>query len=273
MRQTRAAGARRGRRWLVVAAAVLATGCGSPSEEVDAIAPGPPATEVAQDVASPEPTGDLATSSCQGAFDAALPAPPAPVGPVGAPAEEGYEAIGESLQTVLAGESATVDLAFEGASAALLWILPGDEGISASLDGAEFAQEDLLGVATLVGSVTSPADGPMVLRNETGQTEDIAVLVFGLTGRRLVIEASPNITTPNEEVGIVIRLSEARPTDQPCASVSTDGVAIAALALQPDGLGVWRSSFRPDSVGHYTFAALVGGERPRRSSLAFVEVQ
>ncbi len=112
----------------------------------------------------------------------------------------------------------------------------------------------------------------MVVRNGTGSAEDISVIVFGRTGRRLSIESERSEAAAHESVAVMVRLGEATATDAPCAAVTRGGAIFATLALQPDGVGIWRSTFRPDAVGDYALVAWVGGERPRRSASALVSV-
>ena len=203
---------------------------------------------------------------------------PADAGPagapenVGAPAPEGYEVIGQEAQTVPAGGSVTFEVRFEGAPAAGLWVLPGGAGITATMEGAEFTREELFGAILAVANLSAPVDGQVVVRNETTATEDIAVITFGKTGRRLSIESSPTEVAPNEPATVVVRLGEAATGETPCAAVTSDGEIVATLALQPDGIGTWRSTFRPNAVGNYALVAWVGGDRPRRSDASFLTV-
>ena len=141
------------------------------------------------------------------------------------------------------------------------------------MEGVEFSREDVLGAPAVVAAITSPHDGDLVVRNDTGQAEDIAVIVFGLTGRRLTIDASPREVTPNGEVAATVRLGEATAADSPCAVVRRDGEVVTTLVLQPNGVGIWRSSFRPPAIGDYAVQAAVGGDRPRHSVLALVTVR
>lgn len=192
---------------------------------------------------------------------------------VGDPGEEGFDVIGEDAQTVQPGRSATFSVRFEGAPRAVIWVVPGGEGISPSLDGADFTREQLFGATMAVAAVTSPTDGPLVVRNDTGQGQDIAVIVLGRTGRRLSIDASPSETTPNEPVTLTVRLTEPTETDRPCAIVTREGTPVARLTLQPAGAGIWRSSFRPEIDGEYGLVAWVGGDRPRRAEMSFLLVR
>lgn len=171
------------------------------------------------------------------------------------------------------GGSATFAVRFEGASAAVLWVVPGGEGISPSLDGAEFTREELFGATMAVAALASPRDGSLVVRNDTSQAEDIAVIVLGRTGRRLSTESSPSEAAPNESVTVTVSLTEPTDADTPCAAVTRDGVIVARLALQQDGAGIWRSTFRPEAAGEYGLVAWVGGDRPRRAEMSFLLVR
>ena len=192
---------------------------------------------------------------------------------LGEAAPEGYEVIDQQAQTVPPGGTASFPVSFDGTSAALMWILPGGDGISATMEGAEFSREDVLGAPSVVAAITSPHDGDLVVRNDTGQAEDIGVIVFGLTARRLTIDASPRDVTPNGEVAVTVRLGEATAADSPCAVVRRDGEVVTTLVLQPNGVGIWQSSFRPPTIGDYAVQAAVGGDRPRHSVLALVTVR
>ncbi len=195
-----------------------------------------------------------------------------PTESVGAPAPEGYEVVGQEARTVPPGGSATFEVRFEGAPAAGLWVLPGGEGITATMEGAEFTREELFGATLAVANVIAPVDGQVVVRNENAQPEEVAVVTFAKTGRRLSIDSSPSEAAPNESVAVIVRLGEATTGDTPCAAVTSDGKIVATLALQPDGIGTWRSTFRPDAVGHYELVSWVGGDRPRRSDASFLSV-
>ena len=48
---------------------------------------------------------------------------------------------------------------------------------------------------------------------------------------------------------------------------------MTTLVLQPNGVGIWRSSFRPPTIGDHAVQAAVGGDRPRHSALALVAVR
>lgn len=240
------------RKVTVALALIVAAGCGS----------GDDGREV--DVGRPIPTPD-----CAAAPEAS---PSADAGPVGMPAPEGFEVIGEEAQSLPPGATGTFEVEFEGASEAAIWVLPGGGGISASMDGAEFVEDELLGAPVTGATLSAPADGQVLVHNGTGEAADVGVIVFVQTGRRLTVEASPHETAPTQPVAVTVRLGEATATESPCVGIARDGVAVATLPLEADGLGTWRATFRPDSVGHYAFQAWVGGDRARRSLLAYVTV-
>ncbi len=257
----------RGHRWVVAVTAIIAlgSGCGGPDPTIEAGSTG------SGSQASTTPTSsDRPTSGCE-----ANPAddPGSGSAILGQAAPEGYDVIDQQAQTVPRGETATFPVNFDGASAALLWILPGVDGISASMDGAEFSREDLLGAPVVTAAITSPHDGELFVRNETGDAENIGVIVFGLTTRRLTIDASPSEVAPNGEVAVTVRLGEATAADAPCAVVTRDGEFVTTLLLQPNGIGTWNSSFRPPTIGDYALQAAVRGDRPRHSELALVAVR
>lgn len=251
-------------RWVVLATAIiaLASGCGGSDPNID-VGSGGQATTTSSPADRPAPGCEAAPAADPGSGSAVL----------GEAAPEGYEVIDQQAQTVPLGGTASFPVAFEGTSAALMWILPGGDDISATMEGAEFSREDLLGAPVVVAAITSPHDGELLVQNETGQAEDIAVIVFGLTARRLTIDASPREVTPNGEVTVTVRLGEATAADSPCAVVRRDGEVVTTLVLQPNGVGIWQSSFRPPTIGDYAVQAAVGGDRPRHSELALVSVR
>ena len=270
------------RRFALVWALILFAGCGGESGQVGAGEP--VGTSVVADHEEPSttavppprgPDGVLAggrqgTVGCEAETG---PVVPEGAETVGDPGEAGFDVIGEHAQTVQSGHSATFAIRFEGAPAAVIWVVPGGEGISPSLDGADFARDQLFGATMAVAALTSPADGPLVVRNDTGQGQDIAVIVLGQTGRRLSIDANPSETAPNEPVTVTVRLTEPTETDRPCAIVTRDGAPVASLTLRPAGAGTWRSSFRPEVAGEYGLVAWVGGDRPRRAEMSFLLVR
>ncbi len=72
---------------------------------------------------------------------------------LGDAAPEGYEVIGQQAQTVPPGDSATFPVRFEGEPAAVLWVLPGGEGITPSYESAEFSDDELFGATAAVAAV------------------------------------------------------------------------------------------------------------------------
>jgi len=257
----------RGSRWLVLATAIIAfaSGCGGsdPAMDVGSTGSGGQATTTL----SPD---DRRTAGCEAKY-AEDDGSGSEI--LGEAAPEGYEVIDQQAQTVPPGGTASFPVSFDGTSAALMWILPGGDGISATMEGAEFSREDVLGAPSVVAAIPSPHDGDLVVRNDTGQAEDIGVIVFGLTARRLTIDASPSDVAPDGEVAVTVRLGEATAADAPCAVVTRDGEVVTTLVLQPNGPGVWHSSFRPPTIGDYALQAAVGGDRPRLSLLALVTVR
>lgn len=253
-----------GLRWVVLATAIIAfaSGCGGSDPTIDVGSGGRATTTLSPDD-RPTP-GCVANSAEDAGSGSAI---------LGEAAPEGYEVIDQQAQTVPLGGTASFPVSFDGTSAALLWILPGADGISATMEGAEFSREDLLGAPVVVAALTSPHDGDLVVRNDTGQAEDIGVIVFGLTARRLTIDASPSEVAPNGEVAVTVRLGEATAADAPCAVVRRDGEVVTTLVLQPNGIGIWQSSFRPPTIGDYAVQVAVGGDRPRHSKLALVAVR
>ena len=253
---------------MLAAVLVLATGCGGAASDVD-VSGGTSPTGADQETSS-VPRDDRGMPGCE-----SVPADAVAAGPtenVGTPAPEGYEVVGQEAQTVPPGGSATFEVRFEGAPAAGLWVLPGGEGITATMEGAEFAREELFGATLAVANVIAPVDGQVVVSNENAQPQEIAVVTFAKTGRRLSIDSSPSEVAPNEPVAVMVRLGEATASDAPCAAVTSDGEIVASLALQPDGSGAWQSTFRPEAVGHYELVAWVGGDRPRLSAASFLTV-
>ncbi len=184
-----------GPRWVVLATATaiiaLVSGCGGSDPTIE-VGSGGQATTTSSPADRPAPGCEAEPAADAGSGSAIL----------GEATPEGYEVIDQKAHTVPLGGTASFPVAFEGTSAALMWILPGGDGISATMEGAEFSREDVLGAPAVVAAITSPHDGDLVVRNDTGQAEDIAVIVFGLTGRRLTIDASPSEVTPNGEVAV-----------------------------------------------------------------------
>jgi hypothetical protein len=150
------------------------------------------------------------------------------------------------------GASADITLAFEGASAATVYVTDANYDITASFAGTDL---DFSGLPFLTTDLASPIDGVLHVTNNGTQTEDVGVVVSIPTDRKLTVTSSTETTAIGQAVPVDIILSGATADDEVTASLVDANGTSTPITLTKVDTGHWTAQVTPTSGGLNTVVA------------------